>query len=162
MPPTAENYPKQEANAANGGKLSQARGQCRQRRETIPSKRPIPPAAGNYPRTGEYQSNHGKNSHLYPIQETATPEAVPLLSPNGKQLPQYWRVPIKSRQYLHLHQPQERIATPYSADLSAQINLSNIPWQHRPERRHSRFAVCGHVKEPHWQNSPFLSRLPYH
>ena len=36
--------------------------------------RPMPQAAGSYPRTGKYQSNHGKNSHLYPVQKTATPE----------------------------------------------------------------------------------------
>lgn len=49
MPPTAENYPKQEANAASCGKLHhrganaascgklpQARGQCRKQRETTP------------------------------------------------------------------------------------------------------------------------------
>ena len=135
MPPTAENYPKQEANAASCGKLphrganaascgklpqargqrhqqretTPPRGQCRQRRETTPSKRPMPQAAGSYPRTGKYQSNHGKNSHLYPVQKTATPEkgdrpntfhsflirqsaqtktppeTVSPLSPNGKQ-----------------------------------------------------------------------------
>ena len=148
MPPAAGIYPKQEANAASGGNLSQARGQRRQRRETTPSrgqcrqlrettpsrgqyrqrrettpsrgqyrqrrettlsKRPMPQAAGSYPRTGKYQSNHGKNSHLYPVQKTATPETgdrpntfhsflirqsaqtktppetVSPLSPNGKQ-----------------------------------------------------------------------------
>lgn len=127
--------PHQGTTAASGGNLPQARGQRRQRRETTPSrgqyrqrrestlsKRPMPPTAGNYPtkgpmpptagiypKTGEYQSNHGKNSHLYPVQEAATPETgdrpntfhsflirqsaqtktppetVSPLSPNGKQ-----------------------------------------------------------------------------
>ena len=103
MPPTAGNYPKQEANAANGGKLPQARGQRRQLRETTLSKRPMLPTAGIYPTKGPMPLTAG----IYLKQEANA-------ASYGK-LPQDWRVPIKSWQNSHLY-PVQETATPKAGD----------------------------------------------